>query len=154
VTEPIVVGVDGSDRSLQAPLWAAQAAALHRCQLRIVHTLPRHEFDVPFVPPARWEAVRERGRNILAEAEATAHEAYPGLDVTSGLPSGEAPAKVFLDESGRARAVVLGARGAVGFGNLMLGSVSLQVVGHAACPVIVVDHVTIGRGRVVVGADG
>ncbi|MEU3098125.1 universal stress protein [Streptomyces sp. NPDC006967] len=74
--------------------------------------------------------------------------------MVSALPSGKAETKVFLEEAEHAHAVVLGAKGEGGFGNLMLGSVSLQVVGHAASPVIIVDHITTGHRRVVVGADG
>ena len=154
MTEPVVVGVDGSGRSLRALVWAAHSAALHHCQLKIVHVLPRYEYDLPFFPEGRFAEAAKRGTGIVAEAAAIAREAYPDLEVTSALPSGKAPAKVFLEEAEHAHAVVLGAKGEGGFGNLALGSVSLQVVGHAASPVIIVDHITTGHRRVVVGADG
>ncbi|TLQ46130.1 universal stress protein [Streptomyces marianii] len=89
----------------------------------------------------------------MAEAEAIARGAHPGLEVRATRPSG-APAAVLLAESERAHTVVLGAKGLGGFGSLLLGSVALQVVGHAACPVVVVNHVTTGHRRIVVGADG
>ncbi|OIK25486.1 universal stress protein [Streptomyces malaysiense] len=154
MTEPIVVGVDGSGRSLRALVWAAHSAALHHCLLKIVHVLPRYEYDLPFFPEGRFAEAAKRGREFVAEAAAIAREAYPDLEVTSALPSGKAPAKVFLEEAEHAHAVVLGAKGEGGFGNLALGSVSLQVVGHAASPVIIVNHITTGHRRVVVGADG
>jgi nucleotide-binding universal stress UspA family protein len=153
VADPIVVGVDGSGRSLRALIWAAHEAALWRCSLRIVHVLPRWEFDVPPYPPGRWEEAGDRGRHIVAEAIAIARENYPDLDLTAALPSG-APASVFLAESEHAQVVVLGARGEGRIGDILLGSVSLQVVGHAASPVVVVDHITSGHRRIVVGADG
>jgi nucleotide-binding universal stress UspA family protein len=141
-----VVGVDGSGRSLRALIWAAHEAALWRCSLRIVHVLPRWEFDIPLYPPGRWDEAEDRGRHIVAEAIAIARETYPDLDLTAALPSG-APASVFLDESEHAQVVALGARGEGRIGDLLVGSVSLQVAGHAASPVVVVDHITSGHRR-------
>ncbi len=61
---------------------------------------------------------------------------------------------MLLAEAEHAHTVVLGAKGMGGFGSLLLGSVALQVVGHAAGPVVIVNHATTGHGRIVVGADG
>ena len=49
--------------------------------------------------------------------------------------------------------MVLGARGEY-VGNLLMGSTTLQLVGHAPCPVVVVAHPAAGHHRVVVGTDG
>ncbi|MBA2806906.1 universal stress protein [Streptomyces sp. KM273126] len=140
MTEPIVVGVDGSGRSLRALLWAAQEASLHHRPLRIVHVLP---FEPAPVPEPR----------IVSEATAIATQAHPELEVTSAESVGT-PAAAFLSESERAHTVTLGAKGRGGFGTVMLGSVALQVVGHAASPVVVVNHVPLGQGRITVGVDG
>lgn len=40
MTDPIVVGVDGSGRSLRAVAWAAHAASLHEAQLRSCMSCP------------------------------------------------------------------------------------------------------------------
>ncbi|MEV4919770.1 universal stress protein [Streptomyces tirandamycinicus] len=152
MTDLIVVGVDGSGRSLRALVWAAHEAALRRCPLRIVHVVPsEHEYAA--TPEGRaWEQ-SHRDRGVLAEAEAIAKDGHPGLEIDSTRPHG-APSAVLLAESEHARAVVLGAKGLGGFGSLLLGSVALQVVGHASSPVVVVNHVATGHHRVVVGADG
>ncbi|OII67932.1 MULTISPECIES: universal stress protein [unclassified Streptomyces] len=141
MTDPIVVGVDGSGRSLRAVAWAAHAASLHEAQLRIVHVLPHVKHDL------------DKGWDIIREATALAHEAFPQLEITNAMPEATLPAKVLIKESETAHAVVLGAKGP-GVGHLALGSVSLQVAGHAACPVVVVDHLTLGGNRIAVGADG
>ncbi|MFJ5837664.1 universal stress protein [Streptomyces shenzhenensis] len=152
MTDPIVVGVDGSGRSLRALVWAAHEAALRHRPLRIIHVLPL----------VRSYATTEEGRDreasawdlgIVAEAAAIAQEAHPDLEVTSALPSG-VPAAVLLAEAEHAHTIVLGAKGRGGFGSLLLGSVALQVVGHTPGPVVIVGHLTTGHGRVVVGADG
>ncbi|MBX7553273.1 universal stress protein [Streptomyces sp. tea 10] len=121
-------------------LWAAQEASLHRCPLRIVHV---RSFEPGPVPDSR----------IVREATAIAQQAHPELEVTSAEFDG-APAVAFLSESDRAQAVTLGAKGRGGFGTMMLGSVALQVVGHAASPVAVVNHFALDQGRITVGVDG
>lgn len=140
MTDPIVVGVDGSGRSLRALLWAAQEASLHHCPLRIVHVLSLEPGPVP-------------DSRIVSEATAIAKQAHPELEVISAEFDGT-PAAAFLSESERAHTVALGAKGRGSFGTVMLGSVALQVVGHAASPVVVVNHVPLDQGRVTVGADG
>jgi nucleotide-binding universal stress UspA family protein len=51
----------------------------------------------------------------------------------NGLASRE-----LIDVSADSDLVVLGSRGGGGFAKLMLGSVSSQVVNHAACPVVII----------------
>jgi nucleotide-binding universal stress UspA family protein len=152
MTNPVVVGVDGTGRSLKALMWAAHRAALHVVPLRLVHVLPRLEADFPFYPPGRFEEAQKYGREILEEATSLVREAYPDLDIVTEMPMGT-PAHVLLAESESAHVVVIGAKGE-DIGNLLLGSTALQLVGHAACPVVVVNHVTTGHHLVVVGTDG
>jgi nucleotide-binding universal stress UspA family protein len=54
------------------------------------------------------------------------------------------PAEVLLAESHDAGLIVVGNRGRGGFASLLLGSVSQQVIYHAACPVTVVLHSAAG----------
>lgn len=152
MTAPLVVGVDGSGRSLRALIWAAREAASRDCPLRIVHTLPRYEMDIPLFPPGRFELAEEHGRRIVAEAVSVVREAHPDLAVSTDLPMAT-PAAAMLAEAEQAATVVLGAKGE-DIGNALLGSTVLQVVGHAACPVAIVCHVTTGHHRVAVGSDG
>jgi nucleotide-binding universal stress UspA family protein len=152
MTEPIVVGVDGSGRSLRALDWAARSAVVHHSPLKIVHVLPRWVEDIPFFPPGRFEEAAKRGRRIVDEATERALRHHPDLDVDPAFPYGTAPAKALLDQAEHAKALVLGAKG-MGLGNLALGSVSFQVAGHAACPVIVVNDLVEGNDEIAVGTD-
>ncbi len=151
MTNPVVVGVDGTGRSVKALMWAAHRASLHMVPLRVVHALPRYEADFPLFPPGRFEQAETLGREILADASSLVREAHPDLDIITQMPMGS-PAHVLLDESENAHVVVVGAKGE-DIGNMLLGSTALQVVGHAACPVVVVHHVTEGHRQVVVGTD-
>ncbi len=152
MNDPVVVGVDGTGRSLRALMWATHDAKLHRCPLRIVHTLPRYEADFPLFPPGRFEEAEKRGHEIMDEAVSLVHDAAPELEVSTDLPMAS-PAAAMVNESQQARVLALGAKGE-DIGNLLLGSTVLQVVGHAVCPVIVVCHVTSGHQRIAVGVDG
>ncbi|HEX6247358.1 MAG TPA: universal stress protein [Nocardioidaceae bacterium] len=152
MTKPVVVGVDGTGRSLKALMWAAHRAQLHGVPLRVVHALPRLEADFPFFAPGRFEEAQKYGREMIDEATSLVREAHPELDIVTAMPQGT-PASVLLDEAGGAHAVVIGAKGE-DIGNFLLGSTALQLVGHASCPVVVVNHVTTGHHLVVVGTDG
>jgi nucleotide-binding universal stress UspA family protein len=150
----VVVGVDGSRQSLRALEWAAQDAALHRDRLKIVHVLPRYQYDIPFYPPGRWAAAETDGMEIVAEAVAIARECFPSLAVETQMPSAGVLAAL-RQESERARVVVVGARGWGGFHGLVLGSTSLHLAGHAASPVVVVRDVPgSAHHEIVVGVDG
>ncbi len=152
MTQPIVVGVDGSGRSLRAVMWAAHDAALRGCPVRLIHTLPRWEGDFPVFPPGRFEEAERHGRVLVEDAAALVGEAYPDLKVATDLPMGT-PTQVLLAEAESAHSVVLGAKGE-DVGNLLMGSTALQLVGHASCPVVVVGHASVGHHRVVAGTDG
>ncbi|MBW4717904.1 universal stress protein [Saccharothrix obliqua] len=156
MSEPIVVGVDGSATALSAVRWAAAEAERHRVPVRLVHA---------YQPPVRGypeivltgnevrEAFEETGRKRLAEAERVVRSTAPGVEVVTSLVIG-GPAAVLIGESGRARLVVLGSRGLGGFTGLLVGSVAVAVSAHGACPVVVVREQVPAEGGVVVGVDG
>lgn len=152
MSAPVVVGVDGTGRSLRAVLWGAHDATLWGRPLRLVHSLPRWEGDFPFFPPGRFEEAERHGRAALDDAASLVRETQPDLEVSSDLPTGT-PTQVLLAEAREAHSIVLGAQGE-NVGNMLLGSTTMQVVGHAPCPVVVVAHASVGHARVVVGTDG
>lgn len=152
MTEHITAGVDGSGRSWRAVLWAAHDAVLRGCSLRLVHSLPRWEGDFPFFPPGRFEEAEQHGHAALEDAISLVREAYPDLEVTTHLQMGT-PAQVMLAEAQDAHSVVLGAKGEDA-GNMLMGSTTLQLVGHAPSPVVVVGHASAGHQRVVAATDG
>lgn len=129
----IVVGVDGSDHSSHALMWAAAWAATHNSTLHIV--------------TADTIGVLESARNEVLTA-------YPHLSVL-GSELAMSPAAALVEASSDADLVVVGNRGRGGWQGLLLGSVSATVSDHSKCPVVVVPHQAVHQeGPVVLGADG
>ena len=131
----VVVGVDGSERSRRALAWAAEEAAIRDVGLDVVlaWTLlsqPGREQPKPDYGDADARAVLER---LVGD---TLGDDRPPVVVLS--PINELAARALIDASDDAALIVVGSRGLGGFRELLLGSVSAQVVRHAKCPVVVI----------------
>ncbi|MEV8631336.1 universal stress protein [Streptosporangium sp. NPDC051023] len=156
MTEPVIVGVDGSASSLEAVIWAAREAMLRRAPLRLVHVALRWAYDVPLVPqPAHWGPSMEAAcRRLLAQAAGQAHTEAPSVDVTTEILDGAA-AEAIAATAGSAQLIVVGSRGRGGFAGLLVGSVSRDLAARSPCPLVVVRPQEAGRGgEIVVGVTG
>ena len=143
----IVVGADGSESSLDALHWAVDEGRRRSCPVKAVlaWTLP---YPVPtfgrFSDP-EWlqREAEELLENLLRKELADAAHVQIDRQVEEG-PA----ARVLLDAARDASMVVVGSRGHGGFTGLLLGSVSQQLVHHAACPVVVIPpRAPTERGR-------
>ena len=132
----IVVGVDGSDASVDALHWAIRQAQLTGSELEAVSTweVPSQYAEL-VAEEIDWDA---RARTILEEALAKATD-EAGVSVIRTTAEGHA-ARVLTDASRNADLVVVGSRGHGGFVGMLLGSVSMHVSAHAHCPVVVIRH--------------
>ncbi len=132
----IVVGVDGSDASIDAVRWALGQATLTGSELEVLTSwnVP-NEFAELVADEIDWDA---RARALLEDTLAAVH-IEDDLKVTRTARPGH-PAKVLTDASARAELLVVGSRGHDGFAGMLLGSVSTHVAAHAHCPVVVVRH--------------
>jgi len=137
----VVIGVDGSENANEALRVAAREAQLHDARLRIVAV-----WEVPPVAYGGWlaltdektfDTLRDRAQRVVDEASSTVAELAPEVERETVVLEGQ-PAEALLSASDDADLVVVGSRGLGGFKRLILGSVSDQVVHHAACPVLVV----------------
>ncbi|PFG96381.1 nucleotide-binding universal stress UspA family protein [Saccharopolyspora erythraea NRRL 2338] len=135
---PVVVGVDGSRRSVAAARWAAGEAALRHAPLHVLAVNPD-----PQLNHLAKQTAREIGEMC--------RETHPGLEVANMTELGN-PATQLVRISALARLVVVGSRGRGALAGVLLGSVSTKVAGHAHCPVVVVREQH-PRGPVVVGVD-
>jgi len=158
----IVVGIDGSAASDQALDWATQQATLEHRPLTIVHSvhlgmaggtlwMGQPGFDVGGL----LEDVRIAGKGLLDNAERRAHRHAPALAVHTILSNVDTR-EALLNLAERAALVVVGSRGRGPVASLLLGSVSVAVSTHAACPVVVIRHPkgTGPRDGVLVDVDG
>lgn len=141
VSQRVLVGVDGSAESVAALAWASRYAAATGATLRAVqawhfHTAVGTAPEGVAPEPVRAE-VEQRVHESLAEAVAKAQAASGGTAIESEVLYGH-PAEVLIDESRRADLLVVGHRGHGAFSGMLIGSVSIHCVNHAACPVVVV----------------
>lgn len=135
----IVVGVDGSPASLQALRWAVQAARGWHTALLVVNAwrptavdawAGYGDYPAPFDPRAEAEKTATAAVDTVCGPSR-----HPGTVVDAM----EGPAaRVLVDVSRDAVALVVGSRGRGGFTGLLLGSVSAHCAEHATCPVVVV----------------
>ncbi|MFE1427889.1 universal stress protein [Streptomyces sp. PDY-4] len=137
---PLVVGVDGSEPSLDAVDWAARDAALHTRPLHLVHAAgPGAD------PSGPVTAASERAANVS-----------PGLRLSNEVPREDA-VSALIGKGRQAFALVVGATGRGELTGLLLGSVGLAVAARADCPVVVVrgsqEHRSGRFRRIVVGVE-
>ena len=139
----IVVGVDGSDASIDAVQWAYRQAQLTYSELEAVACwhVPNQYAEL-VAEEIDWAA---RANSFLDEALATV-EGEGEVHVTRTMMEGH-PARVLTEMSANADLLVVGSRGHGGFAGMLLGSVSGHVSAHAHCPVVVVRHHAEPSGR-------
>jgi nucleotide-binding universal stress UspA family protein len=137
----IIVGVDGSDSSLDALRSAARIAAAMECPLEAITVWvypPVFEAD----PPVQWGLAEDAKRTADTAGRAVFGAKFP--DWFTATTRRGSPARVLIEESAGAEMLVLGSRGHGGFIGMLLGSVSNACVQHAHCPVLIVRHSATG----------
>jgi nucleotide-binding universal stress UspA family protein len=134
----VVVGVDGSDGSLEALRWANRMATTLSTELELVtaYQWPPYIPGGVVYPVAEWAPDHEAAQML----DGAAHEIF-GAEIPAWVSRRVSPgstAKILLDRAVGARMLVVGSRGHGGFVGLLLGSVSAACAEHATCPVLVV----------------
>ncbi len=135
---PVVVGIDGSERSLNALRWAAAESRSRDADLDVVHAwrLPPMMTATPVMSVfPDLSALEEDGRTILDRA--LADPALAGIRVHGHLAH-DLPAHALLRRATGAGMLVAGTRGLGRVAGTLLGSVSRQLLHHAPCPVVVI----------------
>ncbi|MER5391102.1 universal stress protein [Saccharopolyspora sp. NPDC002686] len=136
----VLVGIDGSEESVSAAMWAATEAVLRDAPLWVVAASGA-------ATSADWAMVR----SVVEECR----RSRPGMDVTEEVLAGFAP-DALIRQSADAQLLVVGSRGRGAVAETLLGSVSRAVAERASCPVVVVPRhrTSFAFGPVVLGVAG
>lgn len=138
----IVIAVDGSVGSNRAILWGVDQAGLEHRPLILAHAISAAAvsswmIEPTYDPSGAIDACREAGKAQIAGAVVLATERDASVDVYPVVTESD-PRDMLLELAEDASMLVLGSRGHGPMARLFLGSVSLAVTQHAACPVAVV----------------
>jgi nucleotide-binding universal stress UspA family protein len=138
----IVVGVDGSDASKDALLWAARQAELTGSALVAVMSweFPSMAYGAVMPLPDDFD-IAGASQKIVDEAIDDTLGEHPAVQVSTVVAEGP-PALELLKTAKNADLLVVGSRGHGAFAGMLLGSVSEHCVTHSPCPVVVVHHAT------------
>lgn len=152
---PVVVGVDGSQASDRALDWAIDEAQRRGLPLRLLHAREVMAYSASVLPvdPVGWDDPQW----VLQAAHARVTELAPQQVLVKEDVLGTPASTALITASSRADTIVVGARKHGTLGAVVLGSTSLRVASHAACPVVVIHDVppvTATSPRIVVGVDG
>lgn len=137
----IVVGIDGSEQSNCALIWAAQEAKRRNSHLHLVTA-----YTVPIFAASGLDGgyatvdddvIRQGAEAVLREAAAKV--AHLEVELDARVENGDA-AGVLLEMSETAELLVFGSRGRGGFMGRLLGSVSTALPAHSKCPTVTVPR--------------
>src|SRR5690625_51495 len=138
----VVVGGDGSKRSLAAAVWALREARRINAPLTMVSAYTLPIFPSVAVDAATGghedSALAQSCRQILEATKAELGDTE-GVDVRCNVELGD-PATVLIDYSHDAEMLVAGPRGRGGFLGLLVGSVSRGLPAQAQRAVVLVPR--------------
>lgn len=154
----LIVGYDGSDASINALEWAADAAESRGASVRVISSYaapPLVDFGYGSVA-AVWadDDIPDWTRAELDKAVTKAFEHRPTVAHDYAAVNTR-PGAALVQAAKDADLIVVGSSGAGAISRMILGSVTSEVLASSPCPVVVtpskIHEVT---NRVVVGTDG
>ena len=143
----ILVGIDGSEASIDASRYAIAIAKKYNSQLTALFVLHMHGIrsvsstfiTAPTYGVEGFEEDKRAAQEWLDRIRLEGHgEGIDlGTEIVEGFTSVEATIVDYAEREG-VDLIVIGTRGRTGFKRLLLGSVALGVVTYSHCPVVVV----------------
>jgi nucleotide-binding universal stress UspA family protein len=135
----VLVGLDGSPRSLPALATAVAEASWRSAELVAVHAWevpPPYYVDLPDVDNTldKW---RQTAELAVAEELAGWAERHPDIPMTRVFEHAH-PVEALVSHSADGDLLVIGTRGGGGVHGLALGTVARAVVAGSSCPVMLV----------------
>jgi len=159
----VLYATDGSAPARQGQSLITSLFDRSKADIRVFAVTPEPGYDllapygispsgIPEPPPVDGplldaDRVSEAAAGQLAES---------GFTVSSSTARGDAALEIMktIESGDPYDLVVLGASHTTWMGNFLLGRVSMHVLHHAPCSVVVTHRAPTGTGRVLVGADG
>ncbi len=138
----IVVGVDGSQASVEALRFALEEAKLRGAEVKAVSAwhVPAVVYEAEVTPlSVDFSEFHKIAESSLEASLDRGGVADSGVKVTPIVREGN-PADVLCELARGADLLVVGSRGLGGFRGLLLGSVGQQTAHHAPCPVVIIPH--------------
>ncbi len=134
--QTIVVGVDGSDTSIEALSWAAALASVTGAAVEAVTTWQWPLSMGPPLPlPVEYDPAGD-ARTMLQDIARSEADRHPSVPMTTRVVEGH-PAQALVEASRHADLLVVGSRGHGSFSGMLLGSVSQHCAAHAGSPVVI-----------------
>lgn len=137
----ILIPVDGSPTSEHALQEALRLTQQHRAQLELIYVVENILNKEGFVIyPELQEAMRNKGRKILTQAQNVVQEAGMTAETKLLEAGGARIASVILTEAKRWQAdlIVIGTHGRTGISKLIFGSVAEGVIRTSHIPVLLI----------------
>src|SRR4051812_13538527 len=156
---PVVAGVDGSESSLAAAVYAAREADRPRRPLPLVPATPWSAGRAAVAGPSALfsQQLQDGAEALLRDAVSAVRERSGATPVQTAVLD-EHPVPALAKLSAEASLVVLGRRGMTGVPGVLAGSTASGLVHHARCPVLVLpehsDPPDDAPRRVVVAVEG
>lgn len=138
---PVVVGVDGSDVSVQATDFAFAEAQARKTRLVAVHTWMDMQVQASLAGLAaaqqEWNVVEQEQTDLLHSRIEPLLEKYPDVEVEMVITR-DRPIRALVDAASNAQLLVVGSHGRGGFRGMLLGSTSRALLQSSPCPLVVV----------------
>ena len=134
-SQPVVVGIDGSQAALDAALWAVDEAVARDVPLRLVYVADAPQSSA--APYAANDIKFEYGETSLRAASSAIEATGKAVKVEAEIVWGPID-QVLTAESKSASMLYIGSVGIGWIARRVLGSVATTVSEHAHCPVVVV----------------
>ena len=133
----ILVAIDGSESAKKAFTTSIYLASVSKCRIDVIHVVSCEFGGDSAASLDLVEDLKIKANSMLEEYKKNALE--KGIQPKFMLEIGD-PANMIIEiiNSQDYDLVVLGTRGMSVFKELVLGSVSIKVMHHAKCPVMVV----------------
>ncbi len=137
----IIVGIDGSDHSINAYRWALDEAERRGAELTAMFAWQMPMIGIPGAfdrDELEAEATRFLNEQLDAVSTNGNGNGAAGVTVHRIVAQGD-PSASLMEACKRTEAemLVLGSRGRRGFAGLLLGSVGQECASHAPCPVLI-----------------